>query len=98
MRQLRARARSRGRGGGPPSAPRGERALVVQADVSREEDIVAMFRTVDRSSGLIDALVNNAGIDYERLVADVDRAGVERVFGINRHRTDPVLAERPSAA
>ena len=48
VRQLRARARARGRGGGPPSAPRGERALVVQADVSREEDIVAMFRTVDR--------------------------------------------------
>jgi len=61
----------------------GRRALVVQADVSREEDIVAMFRAVDRELGPIDALVNNAGIDYERLVADVELAGVERVFGIN---------------
>ena len=61
----------------------GRRALVVQADVSREEDIVSMFRAVDRELGPIDALVNNAGIDYERLVADVDRAGVERVFGVN---------------
>src|SRR6188768_3097224 len=56
----------------------GRRALVV-----REKDIVAMFRAVDRELGPIDALVNNAGIDYERLVADVELAGVERVFGIN---------------
>jgi NAD(P)-dependent dehydrogenase (short-subunit alcohol dehydrogenase family) len=61
----------------------GRRALVVQADVSREEDIVAMFRAIDRELGPIDALVNNAGVDYERLVADVELAGVERVFGIN---------------
>ena len=61
----------------------GRRALVVQADVSREEDIMAMFRAVDRELGPIDALVNNAGIDYERLVADVEVSGIERVFGVN---------------
>ena len=61
----------------------GRRALVVQADVSREEDIMAMFRAIDGELGPIDALVNNAGIDYERLVADVERAGVERVFDVN---------------
>ena len=61
----------------------GRRALVVQADVSREEDVVAMFQAIDGELGPIDALVNNAGIDYERLVADVERAGVERVFSVN---------------
>lgn len=61
----------------------GRRALVVQADVSREPDVMAMFLAVDRELGSIDALVNNAGIDYERLVADVELAGVERVFGTN---------------
>ncbi len=61
----------------------GRRALVVQADIAREDDIVAMFRAVDRELGPIDALVNNAGIDYERLVADVELAGVERVFDVN---------------
>jgi NAD(P)-dependent dehydrogenase (short-subunit alcohol dehydrogenase family) len=61
----------------------GRRALAVRADVSREEDVVAMFQAVDQELGPIDALVNNAGVDYERLVADVERAGVERVFGIN---------------
>lgn len=62
---------------------KGRRALVVQADIARENDIVAMFRAVDRELGPIDALVNNAGIDYERLVADVELAGVERVFDVN---------------
>ena len=61
----------------------GRRALVVQADVSREPDVMAMFRAVDQDLGPIDALVNNAGIDYERLVADVELAGIERVFGTN---------------
>jgi NAD(P)-dependent dehydrogenase (short-subunit alcohol dehydrogenase family) len=61
----------------------GRRALVVQADVSREDDIVRMLRAIDAELGPIDALVNNAGIDYECLVADVERAGVERVLGVN---------------
>lgn len=61
----------------------GRRALVVQADVSREADVVTMFREVDRELGPVDAVVNNAGIDYECLVADVEQAGIERVLGIN---------------
>jgi NAD(P)-dependent dehydrogenase (short-subunit alcohol dehydrogenase family) len=78
-----ARARERAEQVAAAVRAEGRRALVVQADVSREEDIVAMFRAVDAELGPIDALVNNAGIDYERLVADVERAGVERVFGVN---------------
>ena len=44
---------------------------------------MAMFRAIDGELGPIDALVNNAGIDYERLVADVERGGVERDFDVN---------------
>jgi NAD(P)-dependent dehydrogenase (short-subunit alcohol dehydrogenase family) len=77
------RARSRADEVAAAVRAEGRRALVVQADVSREDDIVAMFRAVDQELGPIDALVNNAGVDYECLVADVERAGVERVFGIN---------------
>jgi NAD(P)-dependent dehydrogenase (short-subunit alcohol dehydrogenase family) len=39
----------------------GGRAVAVQADVGREEDIVRMFETVDREFGPVTALVNNAG-------------------------------------
>src|SRR5262249_47355110 len=78
-------ARARERADEVAAAVRGEgrRALVVQADVGREDDIVGMFRVVDAELGPIDALVNNAGIDYERLVTDVERAAVERVFNVN---------------
>ncbi len=77
------RARSRADEVAAAVRAEGRRALIVQADVSREDDIVAMFRAVDQELGPIDALVNNAGVDYECLVADVERAGIERVFGIN---------------
>ena len=39
----------------------GGTAMAVQADVANEDDIVAMFRTVDGQLGGITALVNNAG-------------------------------------
>lgn len=61
----------------------GRRALVVQADVGREEEIVGMFRAVDRELGPVDAVVNNAGIDHESLVADIQPAAIERVLGVN---------------
>ena len=40
----------------------GGTALAIQADVSQEEDVLHMFRTLDERLGRIDALVNNAGI------------------------------------
>jgi NAD(P)-dependent dehydrogenase (short-subunit alcohol dehydrogenase family) len=40
----------------------GGRAFAVQADVSREDEIVRMFGEVERELGPISALVNNAGV------------------------------------
>lgn len=40
----------------------GGRALPIQADVSREEEILRMFETTGRELGPIKALVNNAGV------------------------------------
>ncbi|EJN08811.1 SDR family oxidoreductase [Herbaspirillum sp. YR522] len=40
----------------------GGRAIAVAGDVSREDDIIGMFSTVDRELGTLTALVNNAGI------------------------------------
>ena len=61
----------------------GRTAIAVKADVANEADIVAMFERVDKELGPVDALVNNAGIDYECLVADIERPGIERVLGVN---------------
>ena len=40
----------------------GGRAIAVDADISQEEEVVELFRTVDDSLGKISELVNNAGI------------------------------------
>ena len=40
----------------------GRRAVVVQADVAKEGDIVRMFETADRELGRVTALVNNAAV------------------------------------
>jgi NAD(P)-dependent dehydrogenase (short-subunit alcohol dehydrogenase family) len=62
---------------------KGAEAIAVKADVAREDEVVAMFRRVDSELGPVDALVNNAGIDYETLIADAEVAGINRVFGVN---------------
>jgi len=41
----------------------GMRTLAVQADVSKRQDVEAMFDTASRELGPIDVLVNNAGIE-----------------------------------
>jgi NAD(P)-dependent dehydrogenase (short-subunit alcohol dehydrogenase family) len=40
----------------------GQRAMVVQADVSQVDQVEAMFAAIDRDLGTLDALINNAGI------------------------------------
>jgi NAD(P)-dependent dehydrogenase (short-subunit alcohol dehydrogenase family) len=40
----------------------GRRALVVQGDVSREADVLALFKAVDEGLGRLTAFANNAGI------------------------------------
>jgi NAD(P)-dependent dehydrogenase (short-subunit alcohol dehydrogenase family) len=62
----------------------GGRALAVQADVAKEEQILAMFETVDRGLGRLTALVNNAGvIDVTQRVDEMSGARLKRMFDIN---------------
>lgn len=62
----------------------GGRAVAVRADVASEKDILAMFETVDRELGTLDALVNNAGIVAPaRRVDQFDLARLEKMFTTN---------------
>jgi len=62
----------------------GGRAIAVRADVASEKDILAMFETVDRELGTLDALVNNAGIVAPaRRVDQFDLARLEKMFTTN---------------
>ena len=65
-------------------AAAGGRALAVQADVSDEAQVLAMFARIDAELPRLGALVNNAGV--VDAIARVDEMSVERLlrmFGIN---------------
>ena len=62
----------------------GGTAITVQADVSVEADVLAMFKKVDAKLGRLTALVNNAGVVDQ--VSRVDAMSIERLqrmFAIN---------------
>ena len=62
----------------------GRRALALHADVSNEADVDAMFEAMDAQWGGIDILVNCAGIDGVRALAqDAKMADWRRVVEVN---------------
>lgn len=62
----------------------GGRALAVQGDVAKEEDILRVFATVERELGPITALVNNAGITGGvHRVDELTLDALEKTFAVN---------------
>ncbi len=62
----------------------GGTALAVQADVSDEAAVLAMFATIDRELPRLGALVNNAGVvDLQGRVDETTMARLQRMFAIN---------------
>jgi NAD(P)-dependent dehydrogenase (short-subunit alcohol dehydrogenase family) len=62
----------------------GRRAWAVQADVSVEAEVMAMYATVDRECGALHGLVNNAGVvDVQCRVDAMSVARLRRMFDIN---------------
>jgi NAD(P)-dependent dehydrogenase (short-subunit alcohol dehydrogenase family) len=62
----------------------GGSAIAVQADVADEEQIVAMFQTIDTQLGAVSALVNNAGVvDVPARVDEMSAQRIRRMFDIN---------------
>lgn len=62
----------------------GSRAVAIQADVSREEDVLRLFQTAERELGPIRALVNNAGITGGlSRVANIESVMLARMLAVN---------------
>ena len=62
----------------------GGRAMAIQADVAREDSVLAMFAAVDAAWGRLDALVNNAGVvDVASRVDAMSMARLRRMFDTN---------------
>jgi glucose 1-dehydrogenase len=61
----------------------GGTAMVYQADVSKEEEVQAMFREMYRAYGTIDILVSNSGIQKDSAFADMSLENWQRVIDVN---------------
>ncbi len=62
----------------------GRRALVLQADVADEDQVLAMYAAVDREFGRLGGLVNNAGVvDLPARVDEMSLQRLQRMFAIN---------------
>ena len=61
----------------------GNRALVLELDVTAAEEVRASVHVAERMFGRIDVLVNNAGIGYFGAIEESDDDEVRRMFEVN---------------
>jgi glucose 1-dehydrogenase len=61
----------------------GARAYAHRADVSSEDDVLAMFERMRREFGTIDILVNNAGLQQDATFEDMTLAQWNKVIAVN---------------
>ena len=61
----------------------GGRHMIVQADVSNEEQVQRMFADVLANFGRLDVLVNNAGIQKPAPSHEIEAADFDRVLSVN---------------
>ncbi|MEK1893386.1 MAG: SDR family oxidoreductase [Rhizobium sp.] len=71
-------------------------AIAVKADVSKVDDVKAMFDEVEQSLGKVDVLVNNAGILKTVALAETSDDEFERHFAINAKGTFNTMREAAS--
>ena len=64
-------------------AQMGVRDVLVQGDVSKEDDVVAMVESAVDGLGGLDVLVNNAGIQISRPSAELSSADFDKVIAVN---------------
>ncbi|MEK4056339.1 SDR family oxidoreductase [Paenibacillus sp. FSL F4-0087] len=62
---------------------KGVRAITVQADLARKEDVERLFSETINQLGRIDILINNAGIMKTTPLADVTEEEFDQQFAIN---------------
>jgi glucose 1-dehydrogenase len=61
----------------------GGKAVGVEADISKPDDLHRMMQTAVDSFGRLDVLVNNAGVETRQSLLDTTEEDYEKVMGIN---------------
>lgn len=74
---------------------RGDRAIAIAADVSDEEQVRDLFARATAELGVLDVLVNNAGIEQPFALTEMPLAEWNRVLSVNL--TGPFLCSREFA-
>jgi len=62
----------------------GRRAIAIQADVGKPEEVARLFKAVDAEFGRLDGFFNNAGIlERASKFVDMDVARLQRILAVN---------------
>src|SRR5215831_14051041 len=61
----------------------GGKAVVVQADVSKQADVDRLFEVAKKTFGTVDVLVNNAGVYEFAPIGEITEASYRRMFDLN---------------
>lgn len=62
----------------------GGKAMAIQADISKEIEVLRMFQQIDETYGTLDALVNNAAIIAPQMnVSEMTAERITRVLSVN---------------
>ena len=58
-------------------------AIPVAADISKKDEVAAMFEEIKDKAGVINGLVNNAGIGLSRLAHEASEAEFDNLYGVD---------------
>ena len=61
----------------------GGRALAIACDVTNEEDVKEMVEKVESEEGVVDVLINNAGVSIRGSIIDLSVEEYDRVMDVN---------------
>ncbi|WP_071025906.1 elongation factor P 5-aminopentanone reductase [Peptoniphilus raoultii] len=62
---------------------RGINSMAIKCDVSKYEEVLEMFKIIEKNYGGVDYLVNNAGIAFPKQCQDVTLDEWGKIFGVN---------------
>jgi 3-oxoacyl-[acyl-carrier protein] reductase len=65
----------------------GKRTMLVQADVSKREQVHSMVQAIEKEFGRIDILVNNAGIANIQKIEEISEADWDELIDVNLKST-----------
>jgi 3-oxoacyl-[acyl-carrier protein] reductase len=61
----------------------GGRAVAYQADITRREQVIAMFAEIDRDPGGLDIVINSAGVGASVPLAEITDEDIRAYIGVN---------------